>query len=146
MKSPTTREILEAMHAKAPAPKSGPVLGGGAVGVKSVLFERVKEAREAGKRLGLVERIKAGVTAAPEPGDIYIVNDPYLGGTHLMDVRFARPFFVVGALFCWLQNTGHWPDTGGMVPGGFSDDANYMVRAWQGVIAYLLMDYRFLYE
>jgi myosin-crossreactive antigen len=60
MKSPTTREILEAMHAKAPAPKSGPVLGGGAAGVKSVLFERVKEAREAGKRLGLVERIKAG--------------------------------------------------------------------------------------
>ena len=62
MKTPTTREIFEAMHAapKAPAPISGPVLGGGAVGVKSVLFERVKEAREAGKRLGLVERIKAG--------------------------------------------------------------------------------------
>ena len=30
---------------------------------------------------------------APEEGDIYIVNDPYMGGTHLMDVRFAKPFF-----------------------------------------------------
>lgn len=57
------------------------------------------------------------------PGDVYIVNDPYLGGTHLMDVRFARPFFYDGELFCWLANTGHWPDTGGAVPGGFSASA-----------------------
>lgn len=71
----------------------------------------------------LVERIAAGVTAAPEPGDIYIVNDPYLGGTHLMDVRFAMPFWRDGRIWCWLSNTGHWPDTGGMVPGGFSASA-----------------------
>lgn len=58
-----------------------------------------------------------------KPGDIYIVNDPYLGGTHLMDVRFVKPFFYRGELFCWLSNTGHWPDTGGMVPGGFSANA-----------------------
>ncbi len=30
------------------------------------------------------------------PGDMYIVNDPYLGGTHLMDVRFVKPFFYRG--------------------------------------------------
>ena len=71
----------------------------------------------------LVERIRSGDTAAPEPGDIYIVNDPYLGGTHLMDVRFAMPFWRNGKLFCWLSNTGHWPDTGGAVPGGFSASA-----------------------
>ena len=71
----------------------------------------------------ILERIAAGVTAAPEPGDIYIVNDPYLGGTHLMDVRFAMPFYRKGAIFCWLSNTGHWPDTGGSVPGGFSASA-----------------------
>ena len=71
----------------------------------------------------IIERIKAGVTAAPEPGDIYIVNDPYLGGTHLMDVRFAMPFWRDGRIQCWLSNTGHWPDTGGAVPGGFSASA-----------------------
>ncbi len=71
----------------------------------------------------IVERIAAGVTAAPEPGDIYIVNDPYLGGTHLMDVRFAMPFYRGDRLYCWLSNTGHWPDTGGAVPGGFSASA-----------------------
>ncbi len=71
----------------------------------------------------LIERVNAGITPAPQPGDIYIVNDPYLGGTHLMDVRFAMPFYRDGALYCWLSNTGHWPDTGGSVPGGFSASA-----------------------
>ncbi len=71
----------------------------------------------------IVERIAAGLTLPPEPGDIYIVNDPYLGGTHLMDVRFALPFYRNGRIFCWLSNTGHWPDTGGAVPGGFSASA-----------------------
>ncbi|MBL4916524.1 hydantoinase B/oxoprolinase family protein [Szabonella alba] len=71
----------------------------------------------------LIERIASGETLPPEPGDIYIVNDPYLGGTHLMDVRFAMPFWRDGAIFCWLSNTGHWPDTGGAVPGGFSASA-----------------------
>ncbi len=71
----------------------------------------------------LIEMIRDGRAAAPKPGDTYIVNDPYLGGTHLMDVRFARPFYRNGEIFCWLSNTGHWPDTGGAVPGGFSASA-----------------------
>lgn len=71
----------------------------------------------------ILQRIAAGETEPPEPGDIYIVNDPYLGGTHLMDVRFAMPVWRDGRIFCWLSNTGHWPDTGGMVPGGFSASA-----------------------
>jgi N-methylhydantoinase B len=71
----------------------------------------------------LIEMIASGKAAAPKPGDIYIVNDPYLGGTHLMDVRFAMPVYRDGEIFCWLSNTGHWPDTGGAVPGGFSASA-----------------------
>lgn len=71
----------------------------------------------------LIAMIAEGRAAAPRPGDVYIVNDPYLGGTHLMDVRFAMPFWRDGKIFCWLSNTGHWPDTGGAVPGGFSASA-----------------------
>ncbi|GGG74570.1 methylhydantoinase [Salipiger pallidus] len=71
----------------------------------------------------LIEMIRDGKVGAPTPGDIYIVNDPYLGGTHLMDVRFAMPVWRDGKIFCWLSNTGHWPDTGGAVPGGFSASA-----------------------
>jgi N-methylhydantoinase B len=58
-----------------------------------------------------------------EPDDIIIQNDPYLGGTHLMDVKMVMPFFYRGKLWCYLSNTGHWPDTGGMVPGGFNSTA-----------------------
>ena len=71
----------------------------------------------------LIRLIANGSTSPPEPNDIYIVNDPYLGGTHLMDVRFVRPYYRKGKLWCWLSNTGHWPDTGGSVPGGFSASA-----------------------
>jgi len=71
----------------------------------------------------IIRMIAEGSCLAPEQGDIYIVNDPYLGGTHLMDVRFAMPVWRNGAIFCWLSNTGHWPDIGGAVPGGFSASA-----------------------
>ena len=40
-----------------------------------------------------------------------------------MDVRFVKPYFRKGKIFCWLSNTGHWPDIGGSVPGGFSASA-----------------------
>jgi len=65
---------------------------------------------------------KAVIAHAKEarPGDIFIVNDPYFGGTHLMDVKMVKPFFYGGKLWAYLANTGHWPDTGGSVPGGFS--------------------------
>jgi N-methylhydantoinase B len=71
----------------------------------------------------LIEFIRDGKALPPHEGDIYIVNDPYLGGTHLMDVRFAMPFYRDGEIFAWLSNTGHWPDIGGSVPGGFSANA-----------------------
>ncbi|MBM3645145.1 MAG: methylhydantoinase [Alphaproteobacteria bacterium] len=71
----------------------------------------------------VIERVKTHYDGKVDPGDVFIVNDPYLGGTHLMDVRFVKPFFYRGQLFAWLANTGHWPDVGGMVPGGFSASA-----------------------
>jgi N-methylhydantoinase B len=70
----------------------------------------------------VIDRVRADRVALDE-GDVFIVNDPYLGGTHLMDVKFVKPFFYRGALWCWLANTGHWPDVGGIVPGGFSANA-----------------------
>lgn len=58
-----------------------------------------------------------------QPDDIFVTNDPYLGGTHLMDVKMIRPFFYRGELFAYLSNTGHWSDIGGRTPGGFSPKA-----------------------
>lgn len=52
-------------------------------------------------------------------GDVVIVNDPFSGGTHVMDMRMVAPVYHDGALFAYVANTGHWVDMGGAVPGGF---------------------------
>lgn len=58
-----------------------------------------------------------------DPGDTYLFNDPYDGGTHLNDFRLVRPIFRNGQLFCWIASVGHWIDIGGNVPGGFNAKA-----------------------
>ena len=57
------------------------------------------------------------------PGDVFIFNDPYLGGTHLSDLRLIRPVFHDGRLVCWLGSVGHWHDVGGAVPGNYNPAA-----------------------
>ena len=58
------------------------------------------------------------------PGDTYLINDPFAGGTHIMDTKLVRPYYYKGELFAFLANTGHWPDLGGRVPGGFGASAS----------------------
>jgi N-methylhydantoinase B len=53
------------------------------------------------------------------PGDVFAVNDPYLGGTHFNDVRIVRPIFHGDRLIAYAQSNGHWADVGGRVPGSF---------------------------
>jgi N-methylhydantoinase B len=55
-----------------------------------------------------------------QPGDTFLFNDPYVGGTHLNDFRLVRPLFREGALFCWIASAGHWLDIGGNVAGGYN--------------------------
>ena len=58
-----------------------------------------------------------------EPGDTFLFNDPYEGGTHLSDMRLVRPIYRDGALFCWIASVGHWLDVGGNVAGGYNPRA-----------------------
>ncbi len=55
-----------------------------------------------------------------QPGDVFIFNDPYEGGTHLSDFKLVRPYFRDGRLFCYLASVGHWHDVGGNVPGNYN--------------------------
>lgn len=57
------------------------------------------------------------------PGDIFIGNDPYDGGTHLNDVAVFIPMFHQGTLMGFAGNRAHWPDVGGSVPGSISGSA-----------------------
>jgi N-methylhydantoinase B len=53
------------------------------------------------------------------PGDCIILNDPYLGGTHLPDITLVSPYFLEGDLlpFAFLASRAHHADVGGMTPG-----------------------------
>jgi N-methylhydantoinase B len=62
------------------------------------------------------------------PGDIFLHNDPYTGGTHLNDVAMIYPLFAPGAdgasqLFVFPVVRAHWGDVGGMSPGSLSGRA-----------------------
>ena len=58
-----------------------------------------------------------------KPGDMWIMNDTYLGGSHLQDVQIIAPVFAGGELFAVMATTGHWMDMGGNVPGGWAPRA-----------------------
>jgi len=53
-------------------------------------------------------------------GDVFLMNDPYSGGTHLNDVRLVLPIFYGGRIVAYVASTAHWTDVGGMVPGSFA--------------------------
>src|SRR5205814_2367933 len=59
-----------------------------------------------------------------EPGDVFVVNDPYNGGTHLPDVTIVRPaFYDDGTLLGFAATVAHQTDVGGRVAGGNAADS-----------------------
>ena len=56
-------------------------------------------------------------------GDVYVFNDPYLGGTHQPDIKVIRPIFWAGHPAAFAISCGHWPDAGGPVPSTFNPRA-----------------------
>jgi N-methylhydantoinase B len=56
-------------------------------------------------------------------GDIIIMNDAFLGGTHCQDVRTIMPVYRDGVLVAFTQNSAHWSDLGGPIPGSFHAEA-----------------------
>ncbi len=52
-----------------------------------------------------------------QPDDMVIVNDPYLGGTHLPDVTFISPVITNGKLLAFVANRAHHADIGSDSPG-----------------------------
>jgi N-methylhydantoinase B len=59
-----------------------------------------------------------------QPGDVWILNDSYLGGTHLNDVTIFGPVFVEGTLVGFTASRAHWIDVGSKDPGGSMDSVS----------------------
>ena len=56
-------------------------------------------------------------------GDVYVMNDPYLGGTHLPDVALVMPVFSRGRPIAFSAAMTHHQDVGGMSPGSVPTNA-----------------------
>ena len=52
-----------------------------------------------------------------QPGDMVVVNDPYLGGTHLPDVTLIAPVYVDHTLLGFVANRAHHVNIGASSPG-----------------------------
>ena len=57
-------------------------------------------------------------------GDLFILNDPYFGGSHLPDITIIRPVFHQGQLLFYGVNRAHHSDVGGGTHGGYNPGAN----------------------
>ena len=56
------------------------------------------------------------------PGDVFLINAPYNGGTHLPDLTVCTPVFDADArtIRFWVASRGHHADIGGVAPGSMS--------------------------
>ena len=59
------------------------------------------------------------------PGDVYAINAPYNGGTHLPDITVCTPVFDEASrdVLFWVASRGHHADVGGISPGSMSPNA-----------------------
>jgi 5-oxoprolinase (ATP-hydrolysing) len=59
------------------------------------------------------------------PGDVYVINAPYNGGTHLPDITVCTPVFDDDEreILFWVASRGHHADVGGISPGSMSPNA-----------------------
>lgn len=62
------------------------------------------------------------------PGDVFLLNDPYFGGSHLPDLTAFVPVFIDGALAWWTVNRAHHSDIGGATHGAYNASAT---EIWQ---------------
>ena len=69
------------------------------------------------------EAVGAVMKRGPEPGDVFAINDPYSGGTHLPDVTLVSPVVYEGEVLGYAVTRAHHSDVGGMRPGSMPSDS-----------------------
>ncbi len=123
----------------------------GAVLVRSSWSSNIKERRDcscalydaAGQLVAQAEHIPVHLGAmsdsvravrerSPEPGDVFVLNDPYAGGTHLPDVTVVTPVDVAGEVVGYAVSRAHHSDVGGMVPGSMPSSSRSIFQ--EGIV------------
>jgi N-methylhydantoinase B len=123
----------------------------GAVLIRSAHSPNIKERRDAstalfdpdGEMVMQAEHIPVHLGAMPAavaavlgfeqaPGQSWILNDPYQGGTHLPDITVITPVFANDQLIAFAANRAHHADVGGPTPGSMPADSHTL--ADEGVV------------
>ena len=60
------------------------------------------------------------------PGDAFLLNNPYNGGTHLPDCTVVNPVFEGERIVFFVASRGHHPDIGGRTPGSMPPDSTHV--------------------
>jgi N-methylhydantoinase B len=98
------------------------VAGDYSCGIFDVTGNMVAQGPDLPIHLGsMPDAVRAVVRAFPEvsPGDVFIHNDPYQGGSHLPDVNVVAPAFAGDRLLGFGCVRAHWPDIGSATPGSY---------------------------
>lgn len=99
------------------------VAGDYSCGVFDVEGQMVAQGPDLPIHLGsMPDAVKAVIEAWRDeivPGDVFIHNDPYFGGSHLPDVNVVSPAFIDGRLLGFCCVRAHWPDVGSATPGSY---------------------------
>ncbi|MFL6009033.1 MAG: hydantoinase B/oxoprolinase family protein, partial [Rubrobacteraceae bacterium] len=78
------------------------------------------------------EAVAAIMRSDPEPGDVFAINDPYSGGTHLPDITLVSPVDYEGEFLGYAVTRAHHSDVGGMRPGSMPSDSREIFQ--EGII------------
>ena len=78
------------------------------------------------------EAVAAVMGRDPQPGDVFAVNDPYSGGTHLPDITLVSPVAHGGGIVGYAVTRAHHSDVGGMRPGSMPSDSREIFQ--EGII------------
>ena len=108
----------------------------GALLVRAALSSNVKERRDCSTALfdangrlvaqaahipvhlgAMPDAVAAVLAHDPEPGDVFCLNDPFAGGTHLPDVTLVSPVAIGDEVVAFAASRAHHSDVGGMAPG-----------------------------
>ncbi len=77
-----------------------------------------------------------------KPGDVYVLNAPYNGGTHLPDITVITPVFDAGGadILFFVGSRGHHADIGGITPGSMPPDSRSVEEEGVLIDDFLLVD------
>ena len=70
------------------------------------------------------EAVAAVLDRDPQPGDVFLLNDPFHGGTHLPDVTLVSPLTDDGEIVAYAVSRAHHADIGGATPGSMPAGAD----------------------